>query len=128
MKRVTKADSEQLESFARCLREKHEEITAILAEINSTISGELNQKIAEYNGILNDADELRNEIVGRMEDYSGERSEKWSESEAGENYTAWMQEWQDISLEEIEAVDELTLDDFDEADEIEALNHGPSEN
>jgi hypothetical protein len=135
MKRLTKTDSEQQDSLVRNLNEKAEAVKEVIARINSIIADELNPAISDYNSIITDADEFRNEIVGRMDDYVNERSEKWSESEVGENYSSWKDEWENLQLDEIEPMTNLQIDavDFSEGDNCEAAtnleqaNTGPAE-
>jgi hypothetical protein len=135
MKRLTKADSEQQDSLVRNLTEKADAVKEVLTKINALINDELNPAISEYNGIIADAEEFRNEIVGRMDDYVDGRSEKWSESEAGENYTSWKDEWEGISFEEISTLEDLEIEEVDfiegencpVATELEQLNAGPAE-
>jgi hypothetical protein len=135
MKRLTKADSEQQDSLVRNLTEKADTVREVLEKINALIRGELNEAINEYNGIITDADEFRNEIVGRMDDYVNARSEKWSDSDAGQNYNAWKDTWENVQLDQIELPEELTIDDVDftEGDScpaganLEAADAGPAE-
>jgi hypothetical protein len=134
MKRLTKADSEQQESLVRNLDEKAGGVREALEKINALIREELNPAIDEYNGMITETEEFRTEIVGRMEDYVSARSEKWSEGEAGQNYTSWKDEWEGISLEEMQNLDELEIDGIGSegescavATELEQLNAGPAE-
>jgi hypothetical protein len=128
MKRLTKGDSEQQESLVRCLREKADAVREVREKINALITGELNPAIAEYNGVLADATEFRDEIVGRMDDYISERSEKWAEGEAGESYTSWKDDWEAVSLDDMEDENELEIEEGCEtADELEGLSSGPAD-
>jgi hypothetical protein len=127
VKRLTKTDSDTQESLIRNLREKADAVSEVWIKINAMIADELNPAIAEYNGILNDADEFRNEIVGRMDDYANARSEKWTESETGQNFISWQDEWEQLDFQEMPDVPEMDFDGFDAADDLEAANTGPTE-
>jgi hypothetical protein len=126
MKKLTKEDNEQRDSFVACLQEKSAEVAAIVEKINAIIADELSPTIAEYNGILNDADEWRNELVGRMEDYETERSEKWQEGEAGQSYTSWREAWEQLDLSELPEIEEIEAPGID-TEELEQIASQPED-
>lgn len=126
MKKLSKTDSELRDSFIRNVKEKSEEISVIIAKINAIITDELNPTIQEHNGILNDADEWRNELVGKMDDYISERSEKWAEGDSGQNYENWKGEWESLDLTGIEEFDEIETPEID-MDEFEQIASEPSD-
>lgn len=126
MKRLAKEDNEQRDSFVRCLQDKSVEIATIVAKINAIIADELNPTVTEYNGILNDADEWRNELVGRMEDYESARSEKWQEGDTGQNYISWREAWEQLDLSELPDFEEIEAPEVD-TDELEQIASEPED-
>lgn len=126
MKKLSKVDSELRDSFIRNVKEKSEEISVIIVKINAIITDELNPTIRDHNGILNDADEWRNELVGKMDDYISERSEKWTEGDAGQNYETWKGEWEGIDFSEIDEFDEIETPEIN-LDEFEQIASEPSD-
>jgi hypothetical protein len=126
MKHLTKADNEQRESFVRNIKEKAESVREILEKINALITKELNPAVVEYNGVLNDSYEWRNEITGRMEDYENGRSEKWQEGEVGTAYVSWRESWEALSFETTGEFEEITFEGID-TDELEQIASQPEE-
>lgn len=67
-----------------------------------------------YNAARDAVNEWRQEIVDRMDEYEGERTERWQESEAGEQFQEWRDRWAQEVGEEVDesaaenADDELT--------------------
>jgi uncharacterized phage infection (PIP) family protein YhgE len=51
-------------------------------------------------------------LVGDMEGYYEDRSEKWQESEAGEQYQEWTDAWSNIELPDVP--EEVEVDNFDD--------------
>ena len=74
--------------------------------------GDLENAVSDYNQIVADAAAWRDEIVSEMEDYANERSEKWPESDAGQAFESWKQEWESASIEEadVEIPEPVDLD------------------
>ncbi len=58
---------------------------------------------------------FRDDIVSQMDEYMSDRSEKWQESAAGQNYEAWKSEWENAQIEpiEIEMPEEIARPDID---------------
>lgn len=94
---------------------RREQIYGDLTERESA----LNQAVVEFNLLLEErlvvvqeAQTSFNDSVARVNDFIGEirdaqetyadcRSEKWRETEAGEAYASWMNDW-DIELDEVD--------------------------
>ena len=75
----------------------------------------LEQAIENYNSVIREAKDLRDEIVAAVDDYTSERSEKWQESERAGEYESFKSQWEDLELEEVEIPDgtsPLMLDDL----------------
>jgi hypothetical protein len=127
MKHLTKDDNEQRDGHIRSIKEKAEVVREILAKVNAMIFDELNPAIAEYNGAVNEADEWRNELTGRMEDYISERSEKWQEGDSGQSYSSWKDAWENLSLEQAEEIsEEIEFQELD-TDELEQIASQPED-
>lgn len=65
--------------------------------------------IEKYNELLVDVESFRDEVRGSMEDFVGEKSEKWLNSENGQAFTQWMELWED----QFDPIEELDLDHHD---------------
>ena len=68
---------------------------------------EMTDAATAYNAARDAFNQWREQIVERMDEYEGERSERWQESEAGETFQAWREAWdQEIGDEVDEAIAE----------------------
>lgn len=91
--------------------ERKAEIIDRLRECEGKVSG----AIVEYNEAVADAESLRDEVSAEQEDYRANRSDKWSEGEAGQAYAEWADNWRDESFEEMNDIEE------DHAERLESL-------
>lgn len=93
----------------------NEKVEALYAEIVAP-------KVAEVNSAAEQANEFVQEIHGEQEEYASDRSEKWTDSDAGSAYSDWMTEWEveieTIELEEPTPYEEPTLDGLDEFEQL----------
>lgn len=81
--------------------------------------------IDDYNETLTAARGFAEDIASRLSDEIDEKSEKWQEGEKGEAAVAFKDEWEGVSLEEIDPDNVLPGDmediDLEDADTFEAL-------
>ena len=124
MKRLTKSQETARAQLTNDLREAQAEVEGAASDVNAMIGEKLNVAIANYNEALTAIIEFRDEVVGEMETYYDEKSEKWQESEAASNYSTWKDQWESMDLDEIDEVNEVESPDMDHADNMDAL---PSE-
>jgi len=92
MKRLNKDQSREKTEHAENIRKKYTELEEALAKYNAAIveaKGPVEAAVEQLNGAIDDANQWMADITGQMEDYIGERSEKWQEGEAGSNYNEW---------------------------------------
>lgn len=70
-----------------------------------------------YNEVISEANSLRQEIAGEIEEYMGERSEKWQESEKAAQYETWKErfseDWDEIDLTKPDGLE------FDEPEKLD---------
>lgn len=79
------------------------------ADVNEKITQfetSLNEKIADLNAIIEEANGLRDEIQADAQSYYDEKSEKWQEGERGSAHSDWVSSWQ----EEIEEIEEISIE------------------
>ena len=70
--------------------------------------------IDNYNSMIREVRELRDEIVTAVDDYVAERSEKWQESERAGEYADFKSFWEDMELEEVDVPDSTPVDQLNE--------------
>jgi hypothetical protein len=91
----------------------------------------MNDKIRVYNSLLEDARELRDGVVADMEEYMGDRSDRWRESEASQTYEEWKSAWEYAELDDVDMpdfeVDDLPGQESDHADALENLPATPGD-
>lgn len=115
-------------------RDKHaEDIRNAIAELNGDIEiynkaieeakSNLEPAITKLNECLEAARNWRDEVVAEMDDYAGNRSEKWSEGDAGQTFESWKQEFENLELEdvEIEFPEELDVVEDDRSEAVDNL-------
>jgi hypothetical protein len=114
MKRLSK---DQLATRNELVKRLRDAAGAIETAIDTT-----NGVIDEYNAILADVESFRDEVVGEMETYYDERSEKWQETDAGSSYQDWKSQFEALDVDQLE---QLELDDLKLADDLEEFPDEP---
>jgi uncharacterized protein YukE len=87
---------------------------ARLAELQSELSDakeKLESAFENMNEAITNMEEFRGEVHSKMTDYFEDRSEKWQEGDAGQQYGEWMGRWEDS----LDTLDEIELDAYDNA-------------
>jgi methyl-accepting chemotaxis protein len=115
MKRLSQDQLAIRDDLSKRLREIADEIKEAVDDANTVID--------KYNQILADVEEFRGEVVGEMETYIDDNSEKWRDSEAGSNYQDWKSRFEMLDLTELHQIEvpKTVVDDLDELpDEPEA--------
>lgn len=83
----------------------HEAAEGILNAFNDTIDEHMDlvgEALDALNEALSALRDYRDEIVGEMRAYMDAKSERWAESEAGENYATWVSAWEEADLEDLD--------------------------
>lgn len=131
MKKITKADQARLDEVSAALQTKAKKLEDAVTLYNAKLAelfAPVQAAVDEFNTELNAAREFRDEVVQRMDDYASDKSDKWSESESGENFASWKSQWEELELDdlEVEEPDEYALD-TDPDDRITCFNDLPTE-
>ena len=97
MKKVNKkqyAEIEKLHSKLKSLYDQYnEKVADVQDKIIDLINDELNSFIDEFNENVSDLQNQVDEVYGETESYIDEKSDKWKESDKGEMYIEWSNEW-----------------------------------
>lgn len=131
MKRLGAMQVKERDKHAQDVRNTTSELNAEIDKFNKAVEeakAGLEAAITKHNEKLQEVRDWRDGIVGDMESYVGERSEKWSESDAASEYQDWKGEFENLELEdvEIELPEELELiDNDDRADGVDNLPEAP---
>ncbi len=104
MKKLNKAQQAEHERIEVALDEARTKVNeareALVQRLKLAIEGwgpALDEAISAWKGLVEDADAFSNDIVEKMDEYAGERSESWSEGEAGSSFESWKGEWEGFS-------------------------------
>jgi peptidoglycan hydrolase CwlO-like protein len=123
MKKFNKTQNAELTEWITKLTTAKQSLDDAYTELEEKHNA-LAEAIGEYNGVVTEVAQWRDDIVGAMEEYQGERSDKWQEGDAGQQYQSWIDEWMGLEFEEIEVPD---LPDAPEVEHIEILEQAPTE-
>jgi peptidoglycan hydrolase CwlO-like protein len=126
MKKLTKQQIEARDMLGIAINDAVAEANEAIDAFNAALDekrGDIESAIAALNAKLEEARNWRDEIVSDQDAYYSERSDKWHESEAGENFEAWKQEFENAELDdvEIELPESIEHVDSDVADTLDGL-------
>lgn len=123
MNKLTKAQEATKDDLVKRLNEAKAEVEKAFGVVVNYMDNELASAVAAYNDIVGEVEGFRDELVGDMENYYDERSEKWQEGDAGSSYQEWKGEWEGLDTT---IVDDATVPDeptMGHADELEQLSN-----
>lgn len=131
MKKLSKPHETERSEHVANLREAQTSLEAAVEAFNSGLE-ELAQPVADaverYNEALANAREFCEGVASEMESYYDERSEKWQDGDAGSNYSAWKDAWDDAANADDIAVDmpePIEMLDVDHAETLDDLQPEP---
>ena len=113
MKNLSKTQQKELSDLVERLRDSSDLITAAVTKFNETMTfawDGVAGALEAYNSVIQEANAFREQVAADQQSYIDDRSEKWQESDAGQAYEAWKQEWEGT-------LDELQMDPPQEAEE-----------
>lgn len=117
--RLSKKEVDRLGELRKTLRNDRELLTVSydvrIAEMLAAVDG-YNKLVAEHNERLVYARTFVTEIASRFRDDYDERSERWQESEAGQNASAFVEDWENAQLDDVEPM-RLLIPDAPEFEE-----------
>lgn len=119
MKKLSKKDEFNRTAYVEILNATADKVKNALGELNTEIE-KYNLAISEYNEAAADADEFRDEIVARMEEYAESRSETMEQT-----YPEWYNEWYEVDLDGLDYVDKIDEPEMEHADLLEQLPSEP---
>jgi uncharacterized coiled-coil DUF342 family protein len=120
MKKLSKEQEKRRDELVNKVEEKTTELNEKIDELNEKIdefNAELSDAYNELNEAIDELNSFREEVQSDMQNYYDERSDKWREGEAGEQYQEWINVWENISIDqldvpEVNELDQVDTDDF----------------
>jgi hypothetical protein len=89
----------------------------LLASLKISALTEEKFKKDRYNTKIKELNQFIDDIRSDMQDYYDERSEKWQESDNGQMYQDWIDQWDNCYLEVDDFLEVNIPEDFDLPDE-----------
>ena len=117
MKRIHVKEYDNLIDLVDTLHTTINQYTTKIDKIKEMLEPELEQLNQLREKIEDGVETIEGEassLVEDMEGYYEDRSEKWKESEAGEQYQEWTDAWSNISDELPDVPEEVEVDNFDD--------------
>lgn len=116
MKKLNKTQLKRRDAIGTAINDAHATLAVAIGKYNAqllSMQQEVDGAVEEYNEALSQARDFRDEVVSEMEDYAGDKSEKWTDSDAGTAFSDWKSEWEQVELEdvEVEYPDEIEVPD-----------------
>jgi len=105
MKKLTKTQEKEKADLSSELFDAHAEVEAAINKFNAALDAakeEVETAVNAYNEKLSGARTFCEQLVSDMENYEGERSDKWLESDAASAFQDWKSEWEQIELDDFE--------------------------
>ena len=122
MRKLDKVQIARKDKLASKFQDLYSELDAAVQEFNAAMSaqwGKVEQAITAYNEAIQEANELKQEIVSDIDNYMGEHTERWLESEKGWEYDVWKGEFEeDFSEIIVERPEELDISNVDDHEDI----------
>ena len=131
MKKLTEKESTTRARLVSELRDAagkvEDEIDAFNARLDDALKP-INDAIEAYNKIREEAEGFVADLVSAMDDFAGEKSEKWTEGDAGQAFESWKGEYENITLGELEEIDSKNLEvekpEYEGVDDLENAPEG----
>lgn len=116
MKKLSKTQLAEKQRLVDKLAEAKADLDAKIQKYNQTVAEafkEVEDEVEAYNNVLQEVRDFTQGVVSEMEDYASGRSEKWQESDAGQQHEEWKTQWEaiDSDLEDYEAEEPEQLDE-----------------
>lgn len=123
--KITKAQEKTRDQVIDSLRRHRETLDKAVETFNEAqreAFEKVKDQLADYNSWLEEARELRDEIVSDAESYIEGKSEKWQDSEKARAIEAFRDAWGEVDLDAVDVEDPepLELDVTHHADEVES--------
>lgn len=132
MKSLSKKQVQQLSDLQADLQGAAEKVESAIADFNANINelwGNLVlDELNEYNRIAKQASSFAEQIRDQIQSYYDELSEDGQQSELGNAYQEWLEDWDEASFEQIDLrmPDETDVPEFNAVEVIDELPTEPN--
>jgi len=118
MQKLSKAQIKERDDLSAKLSEAGDVLNAAITKYNEAIKAayeDVEKAMSEFNTAVIEARDFVEQVHSDIENYYDDKSEKWQESERGQNYSSWRDAWSE-AISELNEVEYSEPDSFDEAD------------
>ena len=126
MQQLTKAHEDARAQLLAELQAAEADIKDAVMAVNTLIDERVNTAIEKYNEALSQVAGFRDEIVSRMDEFSGSQPKDWLETQDGSDFTFWMDDWDCLYLDSLPKVDPVDVPDMPYAQQVGALRSAAS--
>ena len=128
--RLTKTDIARRDELIDSARTARSTLDDAIEAYNSAVAEaytELSAAINAYNEHLEEVNGFAQDIASELRGACDERSEKWADSDAGQTACAFVEAWENFSIDEFseDEPDEVRAPDEDVAEMLEELTDKP---
>lgn len=105
MKKLTKTQEKEKAEHSSNLFDAHSAVEEAINKYNAILEAakeDVEIAVNDFNEKLSGARTFCEQLVSDMENYEGERSDKWQESDAASSFQDWKSEWENIQLDDFE--------------------------
>lgn len=130
MKALTKQQSSEKAAHVAALSAAAENLEKAVAEFNAVVEAAqepVTAAVEEYNAALQEAANFVEAMASEIEAEIADKSERWQESEKGQAFDTWQQEWEAVVFDDIQIdfPDQLEGPDLSAANALEDLPEEP---
>lgn len=118
MKKICKEKQKEFNQLLSDIDKLSKEHSELIDSINSLIK-KANNIRKEFHENFNELKEFISEITSEQSDYIEGKSEKFTDSEIGQKYTEWHEQWKDIEEQIDDQHNEFEAIPYTEIEEIE---------
>lgn len=122
--KLSKKQQAERDELIASLAAAKEQLIEARQSVEDAVS-QYNDRVNEVNEVAASINEFCENIVSRAEEEMEGRSEKWLESDRGEAAAAWIEDWQNVSLDIMECIEVDFPDDGPDADDFEQAASEP---
>ena len=130
MNRLSKTQLAEKVRLLERLREAGSKIEEALADFNRKVEeakAPVEQAVEEYNAVLAEAKAFAEGIAADAQSHYDDKSEKWQYGDRGQAYQAWVGEWENVNLDDldVELPAEVELPETNAVDELDGIADEP---
>lgn len=132
MNRLSKTQLAEKARLLEQLQQAGSRLEEAVADFNRKVEeakAPVDQAVEEYNAVLAEAKAFAEGIAADAQSHYDDKSEKWQEGERGQAYQAWIGEWENVNLDdlEVELPAEVELPELSAVDELDGIADEPGD-